>query len=336
MGAKKEVKKEDLINQMSDEVFLSMFRWLPKSTLARCARVCKRWQRLTVDESLWRRLDLGMVTVIPGVLGQVLTRGCQVLRLARATVNQPVFTFPLSSGRASKLQYLDLSMTSTSPSCLVALIGFCTKLRKLSLEMNTVTEAACSAVGKNKGMEVLHLGGVSGLTSRGLDKILTGCCQLVELNLGWTNLTEDSLDAVVGKSRPGLERLCLSGNRDTLTDSHVTRLSVNCPNLKELDLSDATKLTAASLTVVAERLTGLESLSTSRCYGITPSSYLMLANGCPALLYLNIFGLLRDPAMVELRERLKGIEINKFMFTSVARPTVGIKRTSIWNLRVRD
>ena len=33
---------------------------------------------------------------------------------------------------------------------------------------------------------------------------------------------------------------------------------------------------------------------------------------------------------------LSGIEINKFMFTSVARPTVGIKRTSIWNLRVRD
>ena len=64
--------------------------------------------------------------------------------------------------------------------------------------------------------------------------------------------------------------------------------------------------------------------------------------------------------MVELKERLQGelgrefslslnnghilkdilmfsgIEINKFMFTSVARPTVGIKRTSIWNLRVRD
>ena len=43
----------------------------------------------------------------------------------------------------------------------------------------------------------------------------------------------------------------------------------------------------------------------------------------PTLLYLNVFGLLRDPALEELRDRLKGIEINKFLFTSVARPTVG-------------
>ena len=81
---------------------------------------------------------------------------------------------------------------------------------------------------------------------------------------------------------------------------------------------------------------------------------LYLYDFSPTLLYLNVFGLLREPAMEELKERLQGgklssivnyikytycflgIEINKFMFTSVARPTVGIKRTSIWNLRVRD
>ena len=64
-----------------------------------------------------------------------------------------------------------------------------------------------------------------------------------------------------------------------------------------------------------------------------------------SLLYLNLFGVLRELAMEELVLRLKGaskylysyllfiiilnssdIEINKFMFTSVARPTVGIKR----------
>ena len=65
-----------------------------------------------------------------------------------------------------------------------------------------------------------------------------------------------------------------------------------------------------------------------------------------SLLYLNLFGVLRELAMEELVLRLKGnvaitppmcqfqpfmlpssdIDINKFMFTSVARPTVGIKR----------
>ena len=36
----------------------------------RCALVCKRWYRLCQDESLWKRLDLGLRTVPPGVIGQ--------------------------------------------------------------------------------------------------------------------------------------------------------------------------------------------------------------------------------------------------------------------------
>ena len=52
--------------------------------------------------------------------------------------------------------------------------------------------------------------------------------------------------------------------------------------------------------------------------------------------YLNIFGSLQDSALNELKRFLPNVEVNKFLFSSVARPTVGIKRTSIWNLRVRD
>ena len=133
----------DFFNRLPEELVLSVFKWLPKCTLAKCARgtngkysqvynntlnppnlVCKRWLKVTQDESLWRRLDLGLVTVPAGVVGQVsaplycivpgvdllcqvLSRGCAVLRLARATVLQPVFvssvtglpTFPAPSSQ---------------------------------------------------------------------------------------------------------------------------------------------------------------------------------------------------------------------------------------------
>ena len=74
-----------------------------------------------------------------------------------------------------------------------------------------------------------------------------------------------------------------------------------------------------------ERLQQLEHLSCSRCYGITPQvrgqelcpgselacmicelqSYLLVA-ACPALRFLNVFGVLRDLAEQELRQRLEG------------------------------
>jgi len=333
----------DLFNRMSDEIILSIFRWLPKSSLAKCARVCKTWHRLSSDESLWRRLDLGVSSVPAGVAGQILARGCSVLRLARASVDQPIFsshvtnlpTFPRGEVSMSKLQFLDLSSAAVMVTCLELLLSHCNLLRNLSLEMCTVSDIVCAAIAGNRDLSVLHMGMANGITSTGLSKILRGCRQLTELNLGWTNLTSESLTAISRSLSPALRRLNLSGNRETLLDSHVEHILVNCPNLRELDISDSSKVSSAIICSVVENLHHIESLSTSRCYSITPSSYLMLSSS-PTLLYLNVFGLLREGALEELKERLQGIEINKFLFTSVARPTVGIKRTSIWNLRVRD
>lgn len=326
---------------LSDEMVLAVFRWLHKGTLARCARVCRRWCRLTQDETLWRRLDLGLTTVTAGVTGTVLSRGCGILRLARSTVVAPVFrssvtgqpTLPATA--SVRLQYLDLSNTHIQPDCLLALLQACTNLRNLSLEKVEVGAGVCPALAHNCSLTVLNLSEVSGLDGAGLAAVLRNTSGLTELNLGWTGLNSADLTAVTASLPASLQQLCLAGYRDTLLDSHMELLVASSPALRELDLSDASQLTPSSLSLVVERLQQLEHLSCSRCYGITPQSYLLVA-ACPALRFLNVFGVLRDLAEQELRQRLEGIEINKFMFTAVARPTVGIKRTSIWNLRVRD
>lgn len=36
----------DYFAELSDEVVLNVFKWLPRFTLAKCARVCHRWSRL--------------------------------------------------------------------------------------------------------------------------------------------------------------------------------------------------------------------------------------------------------------------------------------------------
>ena len=54
------------------------------------------------------------------------------------------------------------------------------------------------------------------------------------------------------------------------------------------------------------------------------------------LLAVDVFGMLKESALNQLRASMANIEINKFPFSSIARPTTGIRRTSIWGLRVRD
>lgn len=56
-----------------------------------------------------------------------------------------------------------------------------------------------------------------------------------------------------------------------LTDLSV--LVLRCPNLVELDVSDCTMLSSATIQIVSQ-LKKLEYLSLSRCYNITMTSYL--------------------------------------------------------------
>ena len=53
--------------------------------------------------------------------------------------------------------------------------------------------------------------------------------------------------------------------------SDVKQLCQSCPNLKELDLSDATMLTH-SIECISTLLKGLEYIALSRCYNIAPAS----------------------------------------------------------------
>ena len=109
----------------------------------------------------------------------------------------------------------------------------------------------------------------------------------------------------------------------------------HCYHLEELDVSDARVLSLTAITSIVAHLKNLENLSTSRCYAIVPSAYLELTE-CRNLKYLNVFGVMTEGALGELKSCLSSIDINEYSFSSVARPTVGLKRTSIWNQRTRE
>lgn len=53
-------------------------------------------------------------------------------------------------------------------------------------------------------------------------------------------------------------------------------------------------------------------------------------------MYLDVFGLLSDSGLKHMEKAFKNIGINKFVHSSVARPTVMPRRTSVWGLRTRD
>lgn len=79
---------EDNFTRLSDEILLSIFKWLPKKTLNRCSLVNHRFHRVIQDESLWTRLDLASKTIQPFALGRILIRGTIILRLSQSKVHK--------------------------------------------------------------------------------------------------------------------------------------------------------------------------------------------------------------------------------------------------------
>ncbi|KAL0277061.1 UNVERIFIED_CONTAM: hypothetical protein PYX00_004478 [Menopon gallinae] len=332
------VAGEDQFEKLSDEVILGIFKWLPKKTLVRCTLVCKRFLRLAYDEALWARMDLGGRNLPTKAVGYIVTRGFRILRLAQAALPDPVYcpkTTPLPDDFVSKLQYLDLSMASISGNGLSTLLNFCRNLKKLSVENCHVNTASAAAISRNSELEVLNLTMCTGLIPSSIDAILTNCRRLQSLNISWTMLSTASLDVIACKIPSRLERLNISGCRKHLTDQHVLEIFCRCDNLIELDVSDSIELTNEVIYFIVKYVKTIEYLSFSRCYSISTSSFMMLKN-VESLMYLDVFGLMKEEELNELKNELADVAINQFPFSSVARPTVGLRRTSIWGLRVRD
>ncbi|XP_015430317.1 PREDICTED: S-phase kinase-associated protein 2-like isoform X2 [Dufourea novaeangliae] len=333
---KSSVVGEDKFNKLSDEMILMILKWLPKKCLVRSMLVCKRWCQIARDEALWSRLDLGGKVLSEGTLGHILPRGVQILRLAQAEIADPVFlenSEVFTDGYVSKLQYLDLSMAVLSPDGLAMLLSKCKYLKKLSLEKCIVSRSCCKAISENSDLEILNLTMCDGMDVECLRDLMK-LKNLNAVNMSWCSLDTESMTLLCKSLPPSVTRLNIGGCRKTMTDDNVKDLVNSCPDMVELDLSDCTMLTMNTVRNLLD-LTKIEHLSLSRCYGIPPSTYLTLAY-MPSLLYLDIFGLMSEPILKTLQVTCGETQLNKFLYSSVARPTVGVRRTSIWGLRVRD
>ncbi|XP_067677623.1 S-phase kinase-associated protein 2-like [Haliotis asinina] len=333
-----DIDGQDHFNNMYDEAILKVFQWLPKFVLASCARVCSRWNRLVMDESLWKRIDLSNKALGPGTLGNVINRGVRILRLAKAEIENPLFTGPTKEIKASsmyRVQYLDLSMAAIGVDTLEQLFSVCTDLKKISLENAELSDNICSYIGENKDLDTLNLCMCRGITANGLVPIMSNCRKLDSINLAWTSLDRNNVMYVTLCLPDSVRKLNISGCRDNITDEDVLQLCRACPYLNELDLSDSTSITCASVHHIADHLTELEHLALSRCYHIASTTFPVL-DKIGNLLALDLFGMFREDALQVVRRSMRHIEINKFPFSSIARPTTGIRRTSIWGIRVRD
>jgi len=190
------------------------------------------------------------------------------------------------------------------------------------------------------------------------------------LNLAWTNLSVESVQFLCENIPRCIEQLNLSGQRYQITDDRndlnlfrtnnlrflfvdIQSLVRRALRLRVLDLSDSLLLTDQSIISIRQYSRLLTHLSVSRCYLFTPATLMSVDTFVlhlktdleflfstlklpPAFSALDIFGTLAQIPLQQIRDEFQGrIHLNLSLFSTIARPTTGIQRTSIWGLRTR-
>lgn len=149
-------------------------------------------------------------------------------------------------------------------------------------------------IGQNRELEVLNMSMCYGLGRSQLKWIIEGCSMLESWNLAWTELDAEAVQLICTSAPRSLRRINISGCRTTLMDESmnccnmlrldsilkrasspdVLSLCQRCPNLVELDISDATCLTSTCASYIHDHLTRLEYLAMARCYNVQLSVFL--------------------------------------------------------------
>jgi len=237
--------------QLPDEVILNILKYLDIKDLGRCAKTCKRFQNVSHDESLWKKINLSWNKRIPPrFLEQILANGCLYLNLRRARISGSSQGFNLKNINV-KLKYLDFgygSWIKNEERVFEEITASCRFLEKLSLSgQGTLSLKVIENICQNgQTLKVLDLHKCEELHFEEIKCIVTNCKGLVELNLDnyhrWTtvfderSLCAESINFICENLTESIRKLSLF-NQDNITDSHVETLLIRCNKITEFTIS---------------------------------------------------------------------------------------------------
>lgn len=233
---------------------LPVFDYLTPAELAKCALVCRAWSAMSMDPSLWRKLD---------VTGKRLTASC----LAGVVKRQP--------------EVLLMDWTAIAKRQLEWMIAKLTRLKVLSLQgcsWSGVTALRSSSV-VPPSLTALDLSYVTGMTDASLRDVLSPPSDS-------RSSSNDNTNRVRFRN---LRTLKLAGV--DIGDVSLRYVVQYAPSLVELDLSQNYRITDAGIaqltTPVGNAVSTLQVLDLSGCVAVTDTSLDHLLK-CTALRRLDL------------------------------------------------
>ncbi|KAL8517148.1 hypothetical protein ACS0TY_015385 [Phlomoides rotata] len=185
------------------------------------------------------------------------------------------------------LQSLKLDGCQVTCSGLNAVGNCCVSLRELSLSkcVGVTDDGLSSLVTKHKNLKNLDITCCRKITHISLAHITKSCTSLVSLKMESCTLIAAEAFVLIGQRCPFLEELDLTDNE--IDDEGLKSIS-RCSQLSSLKLGICLNITDKGLTQIGIFCSKLREIDLYRSAGITDSSILTIARGCPGIEMISI------------------------------------------------
>ena len=125
------------IQQLPQEILLSIFDYLDARDLSCCAKVSKIFRKVSLDDKLWLNIYINFPSVaLAKFIGFTINNGCRSLEVYKSIDHQNVEnpSFPQENGLKHLKLHHNLYQRSCKQDLFINLIQSCHALEKLSIQ----------------------------------------------------------------------------------------------------------------------------------------------------------------------------------------------------------
>ncbi|XP_072016777.1 LOW QUALITY PROTEIN: uncharacterized protein [Amphiura filiformis] len=304
---------------LPDEILLHIFTYLSHYDLTQCAQTCSFFNRIVLDDSLWRHIHLEKKVLTDFGLTQIGERHPTHLGFVQCTGNitenglRNLFrscaeslkelnvsgcsngelsgdSLLLHASRCYNLKRLDASWCSVTDNGLTAINDSIHQLNSLCLNgCREVSDQCLRAVIEKHGksLSVLEVFGCFNLSTDSLMFIGDTCKHLRTLNIGQCyKLTDESI-ANLAPHIKGVRHLDLRGCKQ-IRDWCIRKIVRHCKKLESLVLANCSHIGNTALNEIATYLPNMRHIDLAGCKRVTNEGVKALATNCHQLTTLDI------------------------------------------------
>ena len=228
----------DLTNDLTDEIMLHIFSCLDKRALMKASQVCKRWNSIVKDKTLWRVISLAPITF------ELTDKGFLTLAKARLFFTEKLHicnsrvTFDMLSSMTTHCQHLKTLLFGRSCSFDVEIsdgkeISFPNGIKTLDMRLATGNFDVLTQVKSNLD-SIINVGvGPQSFEKLNLFEFVMKLPNLCFVDFTNSLRVCDLVIHQISRHCPNLQSLCLIGCTNVLGESFQD-LVANCKNLKTM------------------------------------------------------------------------------------------------------